>query len=340
MPSEATPGCVCAPAVDHRCHVGRHIRAEKHLLTRYGMDKPECAGMQGLSRTESETICHELVVGRAALAPQDDIPAIAGIVEQRVSDMTHVNTYLMCAPGLEDTTHHAYRAERLYHLIVRDGMLATVAIGENRHFESVARIAVDVANHSTDPWIGNTPEHSYIFAPGGLLEKLTSEAGLGIRSLCHNKQSGRVFVDTVHKSHAGIIDIVIGIVPEVPRERIDECAVIVAMPGVHHKSRRLIHDKHHIILIDYVEGYVFGEHFKLISRPVHDHLHHIERFHTIVGLDSLAIDKHTPGLSCLLNTVARRMLKPFDKKFVDTKQLLPRVGHESEMFVKAAAVRP
>ena len=58
---------------------------------------------------------------------------VALVVEERMPDVAHVDTYLVCASRLELALHHRHMVEVLDSVIVSHGMLALVAIGEHRH---------------------------------------------------------------------------------------------------------------------------------------------------------------------------------------------------------------
>ncbi len=157
--------------------------------------------------------------------------------------------------------------------------------------------------------------------------------GLGIGSFGHNQQSRGVLVYSVHKSHSRVVDIIVGIVAEMKCQRVYKSAVIVAVTGMHHKPGRLVDHEQMLVLVHDVERNILGYYLKLVTRTVHDHAHHIERLHAVVGFHRLAVDENTPGIGGLLYAVTRRLLDARHKKLVDTQQLLSLIGYKTEMFI-------
>ncbi len=136
----------------------------------------------------------------------------------------------------------------------------------------------------------------------------------------------------MHESQTRVVHVIIGGVAEVPCEGVDECAVVIAVSGVHDKSGRLVYHKHVSVFINNVERYILGDDLEFISWTVHYDLHHIERLHPIVTLYGFSVYKNAACLGGLLHAVARRFLKPGDKKFVYPEQFLTFIGHKAEML--------
>ena len=111
-------------------------------------------------------------------------------------------------------------------------MLAKLGVVGDGHLQFVARIAHDVADDGALVVVEISPDKRYVFPSCRLVEELTSEIGLGYRGLRHYKQPGRVLVDPMHEPEPGVIDVVVGIVFEMPCEGVDESLGIVAMPGM------------------------------------------------------------------------------------------------------------
>ncbi len=156
---------------------------------------------------------------------------------------------------------------------------------------------------------------------------------LGIRRLGHNEQSRSILVDSMHKSHSRVVDIIIGIVTEMKCKRVYEGSVIVAVTGMHHKPGRLVDHEQMLVLVHNVERNVLGYYLKLVTRTVHDHAHYIEGLYTIVGFHRLAVDENASGIGGLLYAVTRRLLDARHKKLVDTQQLLSLIGYKTEMLI-------
>ena len=110
------------------------------------MHKAECLGVQSLTRADLETVVDEGLVGSAALSAQNLRSAVTLVAEERVSDVLHVSTYLMCASRLKYTLHKGGIAEALQYSVMSDGRLANARFRiEDLHAQPVFRIASDVA---------------------------------------------------------------------------------------------------------------------------------------------------------------------------------------------------
>ena len=132
-------GCVAvvAPFVDERSHVGRYFAVEVHLLVRDGVHKAQRLGVERLARTGFEAVLNKLGIFGGGVASQNLVAAVAGVVEQRMPDVLHVHSDLVCAACFEPSTHHSHMPEVFEGVIVRHGMLSHVAFGENGHLQAV-----------------------------------------------------------------------------------------------------------------------------------------------------------------------------------------------------------
>lgn len=171
-------------------------------------------GVEGLTRTDFEAVLHKLSVLCCRGASDYFVAAVASVVEERVSDMLHVHTYLVRASCFELALHHCYVAEVFDNLVVGDGVFALVAFGEDSHLQAVFRIAADVAFHSSVVFSEFTPDQRHVLAMGCLVEELLAEKSLGIWCFGNDKQSRCVFVDAVHESEPRVADVVVGVVAE------------------------------------------------------------------------------------------------------------------------------
>ena len=158
----------------------------------------------------------KLGVTRRAVAAQDLVAAITGVVEQRVADVLHVYAYLVGASGLQLAAHDGHVGQVLDGVPVGDGVLTLVAVGEYLHQHAVTRVAPDVARHGTVLLFHLSPHHGDVLALGGLLEELGSERGLGVGCLGDNQQAAGVLVDAVHETEAGVGHVIVGVVLEMP----------------------------------------------------------------------------------------------------------------------------
>ena len=332
-------GGVGAPAVEQGGHVGGERGGEEHFLTGAGVDEAEGAGVERLAGADFEAVVDELFIGAGGVAAENLVAAVAGVGEERMADVAHVGADLVGAAGLEDAFHQRHVGEGFEDLIVGDGVFPLVGIGrENGHLEAILGVAADVPLDSADGGVGDAPYQRAVFALGGFVEELTAEVSLGVGGLGHDEEPGGVLVDAVHQAEARVVDVVVGIVAQVPGQGVDKGAGPVAVTGVHDQSGRLVDHQYILVLINDVEGDILGENLVGIARTVHHHLHHVGGLDAVVRLHRPAVDQDAAGFGGLLDAVARRLLQVVDEEFVDSQQLLPGVGHEAEMLVHAVFV--
>ncbi len=161
---------------------------------------------------------------------------------------------------------------------------------------------------------------------------------LCLGSLCHYKKAGSIFVNPVHKPEARVAHVIIRIVFEMPCKGIHESAAVIAMTRVYHEAGRLVYNEQVFVFIHYIERNILGDNFEFISRAIHDDAYNIVRLHLIARLHRLPVHDHTLCIGRLLNSVARCLFHPVNKKLVDTYHLLPLVGYKTEVFIHLPAI--
>lgn len=122
-----------APAGYHAGYVIGYLGVEEHLLACGRMNESKCAGMQGLPRAGVKTVVDKLAIVGRCCAAQYLVASIPSVIEQRVADMFHVYTDLVGAAGFQHTFYDRDVAKPFDDLIVGNGMLALVSVGEYRH---------------------------------------------------------------------------------------------------------------------------------------------------------------------------------------------------------------
>ena len=162
------------------------------------MDESESACMESLTGACLHAVGYELAVGSRALAAEELVAAIAGVVEEGVALVSHVDADLVGASGLEHTLDEGSVGKVLEDFVMSDGMLAGGIVGgEDGHLQAVLGVAADVALDASRAGEGYTPDEGIVFALGSLVEELATEVGLGIGGLGDDKQTGGVLVDAV-----------------------------------------------------------------------------------------------------------------------------------------------
>ena len=169
---------------------------------------------------------------------------------------------------------------------------------------------------------------------GGLVEELQPQSRLRLGRLCHHQQSARVLVDTVYQSHFGVIGVKSLVVFQVPGDGVDERAVKVAYPRVHHQSGGLVHHHQVGILVHHGQRYVFGLDSGVVAGPVEHQRHHVSGSHPVVALHRFVVYVYKSGVGGLLDAVAARVLHLLAHVLVDAERLLPFVHLETEVLVQ------
>lgn len=114
-------------------HVGGNFATEVHLLACGGVDKSEGFCVQRLSRANLETVLNELHIFCGSNSAQRFVAAVALIAEQRMPDVAHMHANLVRATRFQLAFDESNVAEVFDNAIVRHGVFALVAVGENRH---------------------------------------------------------------------------------------------------------------------------------------------------------------------------------------------------------------
>ena len=329
---------IVAPTLNQFGHVGRDFAVEVHLLIGDGVHETERLGVKRLAWTHLKAVVNELRVVARCVASQHFVAAVAGIVEKRVTDMLHVHTNLVGAARFELASHHSHMREVFERMVVGDGVLAVLTIGEHAHLQTVAEAASHMSGDSTVHLLHRAPHHSHILSLGGFVEKLLAERGLGIWRFSHHQQPGGVFIDAVNEPHSWVGHIVIGIVLEVPCKGVDQRAIVIAVAWVHAHAGRLVHHQQGIVFLHDVDGDVLCYNLIFVAWAVHHHGDDFAGVHAVVRLHGLAVHANTLRFGCVLNTVSRSALDALHKVFVDTQKHLPFFYLKAVVFPVVCAI--
>ena len=135
-------------------------------------------------------------------------------------------------------------------------------------------------------------------------EELLAEGGLCLGCLGDDEQAAGVLVYAVDESYLGTVGVEVGHVAHVPCHGIDESAVEIACSGMHHHAGWLVDDHEDVVLIDDVEGYVFGVDGAVVLGNVEHEGDDVARAHLVVALDGTAADLYVARFGSRLNAVA------------------------------------
>lgn len=279
---------------------------EVHFLACQGVAEPERTCVESLPVAKRKAVVNKLPILGCALPPEYLVSPVSFVVEERMAESLHMDPYLVGSSRLEAASDNGDVAEILNRLIVCYRMFAVRVVGrEDTHLEAVLGVASDIPLYSTVRRVGLPPDNGHILAARSLVEELATEVGLGVRGLGDYEEPGGVLVDTVYESEAGISDIVVGFVTEVPGKGVYESPVVIAMARVDYKSCGLVNDQYGLVLIDYIEVYILRCNLEVIPWSVHYDPDDIEGFDAIVGFYGTAIDEYTSGVGSLLDTITR-----------------------------------
>ena len=97
---------------------------------------------------------------------------------------------------------------------------------------------------------------------------------------------------------------------------VDQRTVVVSASRMHYQSGRFVDYHQIVVLIDYIQWNIFGNDIIIITWTVHHHRQHVARLYFITAFHRFAVRHDKTGVGSLLNTVARRVDKPFEQIFV------------------------
>ena len=142
----------------------------------------------------------------------------------------------------------------------------------------------------------------------------------------------------MHEAQAWILGVVVRVVLEVIGQGVDQRPRIVAMPGMDDEASRLIDHQEVFVLVDDIQGDILGDDLQLAARTAELEGDDLEGLDAVVGLDGSIPDEDIATLQRLLNTAAGGVGHARGEELVDTQQLLPLVGDDTEVLVERRAV--
>ena len=298
------------------------------------MDEAQRLGVQRLTRAEGEAVVDELLVFGVEGALQDPVAAVAGVVEERVSDVVHMDADLVRASGLQHAFHEGDVAQALQHAEVGDGVLSLRFVAADAEAQPVVGIPADRGVDGPAVFGDIAPDQGPVAPFDGMVEELAGQLDLGRVSLGYDQQSGGILVDAVdQQSHPFVVVFGVGLAAQVVGQGVDQRAAVVAVAGMDHHAGRLVDDQQFVVFIDDVER--DGLRLDLHATPLvrHHERDDVERADLVAGLDHDVVDADILGVDCQLHAVARCVGKMLRQILVDAYRALSAVGFQSEMLV-------
>ena len=173
---------------------------------------------------------------------------------------------------------------------------------------------------------------------GGLIEKLQAKMGLGFGGLGYYQQAAGVLVNTMNKSHFGVVGVVAGHIAHVPCYGVDECTVVVAATGMYYHAGRLVDYHEAVVLVNYFKGNFLRLYAAFMARTVEHEGNDIAGAHLVVALHRAVIDMNETGVGCLLYAVATAVLQLLGHEAVYAQWHLTGIRHQTDVLVEQLRV--
>ena len=210
--------------------------------------------------------------------------------------------------------------------------------GKDSHEHTVARVAPDIAFYTTLFLWDISPHERVVLAFGRLVEELLAEIRLGLRGLGYAEQSAGVFVDAVHQSYLGVVDVVTAVVLKVPGEGVEQGSRPIADSGMNHQSCRFVDHHQVVVLKNDVERDVLGQDVVAVRRTVQHHLDDVAGLYLVTALHRSVVGKDEACVGGILNAVARYTAELVEEKLIDPQHLLVLIDRYAVMLVKPPGV--
>ena len=210
---------------------------------------------------------------------------------------------LVGAAGFKLALDEGDVAEPFHHSVVGDGMFALFTVGEDGHYEAVARVAAHVPDDGAFVLFEVAPHEGAVLAVNGVVEEVGGQLDLRLLRLGHDQNAGGVLVDTVQQQWLDLFAILIFLSLKMIGEGIDERAVVVTESRVHHHAGRLVDDDEVIVLVHDVERDVLGDNLEIAGRTGQQDGNDIVGVYAVVRLLRLPVHKDTIGFGGFLYAV-------------------------------------
>ncbi len=293
--------------------------------------------MQGLPRTDLETVLDEPLVLCVDGSFPDFRAAVPFIVEDGMPDAAHVNPDLVRPTGFEFAFDDGDVSVAFEHLVMGHRMLSDFGI-VREHFElqAVGRISADVSIDRSFRFFQIPPHHGHVAPFDGMFEKLLGQFDLRLLVFRHHQQTGGVLVDSVDQdSHPLILRFRSLGQPQMKSQGIDEGPLVVPVPGVDHHAGRLVHDQDVRVLEDDVKRDVFRKYFHAPAPIGHHKLDDVPGADDEVRLGRLVIDQNISHADRALYPVPRRIFQTGGHELVHAHRFLAGIHIQAEMLEHA-----
>ena len=170
-------------------------------------------------------------------------------------------------------------------------------------YRAITRVARKSAFNGAAIFCERAPYQRIVGAFGAMFKELVSKIGLCLWSLGNQQQPASIFVDAVHQSDIGIVDV--QFVAEIPCQGVQQCVFIVAMSWVNHHACGFVDYQHIVVLIYHFQWDIFGMNRIVMWFVIKQYLYDIQWFYLIVATYSFAINPYVACIRCTLDTTSR-----------------------------------
>src|SRR5438045_8823122 len=105
--------------------------------------------MKSLPGTNGKTIINKLFIPGINSSLYNFIAAIKSIIEQRMSDIFHVHSYLVCTAGFQNTFHQCYIIKTFNDFIMSDCIFTMISFGVGFEQFSESKMTTNMSNNSS-----------------------------------------------------------------------------------------------------------------------------------------------------------------------------------------------
>ena len=153
------------------------------------MNEAQSLGVQGLAGTKFETVLDELLVLGINGSLTDFRTSISLVVEERMTDMAHMDPYLMGSASFQLAFHNSHEAETLQYPVMGYRALALLRVVIDSETEAVIGVSANIAVNGAIILFYIAPNHCDIASFDGVLKELARKPELGFVILGNYQQA-------------------------------------------------------------------------------------------------------------------------------------------------------
>ncbi len=242
--------------------------------------------------------------------------SVDGITDQGVTNLRHVDPYLVCPPRPQPTLHQGRgQTERTNDPVMGE---RGFAIRDNCHFLAVDRAATDRTVDITFARVRHTPDNGLVGSLDAVFGKGCREAGVGKISLGHDHNTAGVLIEAMNDPWAANATNPGEAAAAMRKERIHQGLIAIAWSGVNDETCRLVEDDQLLVFVKnrQRDRLRFGVIINGWRHVETDHLSETEFCRWLHN--GRAIDRYPAGLDQGLDAAARHLRQTLGDYAVDS----------------------